>query len=799
MDDELRAALRGLQESLARIAAELDEAGRGVERVLDAAGPTGASSGPTGVSSTPDELATPPSGSPAVTPVIAWPSPPPAPASAQPAPGFASPVPGFVQPAPGFAPPAPGFAPPAPGFAQPAPGFTPPAPFPRPLPTNPSRDRRPGSWADTAGLQILGWVGGGVTVIGIVLLLVIASRDSGFAATARVLVGVVLGVALVLAGLALRRDTHRRALAVTVACTGLAVEFLTVVGATRLTGLVSKPVGFVASAVIVAVAVLLSRAWREPWLAGAAFGVGGLLAPVVGGGFTDSVLIFEAIMVGGGAACLLAGVGIYAWIGAAGAAAFTVLAIAVLTDQSTLAQTLIIAVIAAVAWATMLWRWWTGRAPTDPGPFPLRVPSPDPAQVARDYADYYAHQRLRSAARLDLVTGTASLIGGSVLLVLAVSSLGEPGVRDTAAGTVATILAVAFLAVTALARRSSAPRGPLRHGNVALLVAWSTTILLVASAVLSYGGDGDSASGVGWLLVAAAALAVAGIDRSVRLLMPGIGVAAIAVIATGTVVAPYQLLFWPSPSLVDPTGTLQPRAWAVVLPAGFGVLLVCALALWAVARCTVPIDNPSTGTVPGSPVSLGSPGSLGSPAGPGSPGSFGSRPTSPAGRPGGSSIADDGRWRLQPSVRIELLTWALVAAVVVGSYGILAVTMVVAYAISPDVGGYQGGQVAVTVLITIAGLVMAWQGSRHVVLRVGGLVLAAVAVGKLLLFDTRSLTVVPRALTFIGIGVLLLICAFLYLRATSRSVDAQGRDSETATAPQPLGPARSGGGGYPHG
>jgi uncharacterized membrane protein len=94
---------------------------------------------------------------------------------------------------------------------------------------------------------------------------------------------------------------------------------------------------------------------------------------------------------------------------------------------------------------------------------------------------------------------------------------------------------------------------------------------------------------------------------------------------------------------------------------------------------------------------------------------------------------------------------------------------VLAYAISPTESGYQGGQVAVTALITLAGLLLLWQGFRQVVLRIGGLVLAGLAVAKLLLFDTRSLSAMPRAVTFIVVGVLLLIGAVVYLRTTSRA------------------------------
>jgi hypothetical protein len=551
-----------------------------------------------------------------------------------------------------------------------------------------------------------------------VLLLVIAVQQGGISPGARVAIGLVLGAALILAGVVLRRSDDRQALAVTLACTGLAVEYLSVVGAVRPAEIATPVVGFVGIAAIVAIAVLLSTAWAEPWLAGIAFLASGLLAPAVGGGVTDPVLIFEALLVAGGAVCLWLGDGRFAWAGA-GLAAAVVFVAGLAAHPSTVVSVSVAVVLTVLAWVTVVARWTAGRVPVDPGPFPLRAPSRDPAQVARDYADFHAHQRLRETARADAVLAASSLAASAGLLVLTLATLHPPGLRDLPIAITAAVVAIAFLALGVAAART-----PRLQPTPVVPTAWSAAIALVGLALLRLlGGD---ARGVAWVLAAAIALAVAGADRSVRLLLPALAAMVVALLASGRVLHPGDLLSWPPHTLLG-IGGLQDRLWTLVLPTGLAIVAMSAVAWWAVTRCTA--EAPPTGS---------------------------------RAMAGGPAI-------VTAQGRIATLTWALVGCVVIAIYGVLAVTMVLAYAISPTEGGYEGGQVAVTALITVAGLLLLWQGFRQVVLRIGGLVLAAVAVAKLLLFDTRSLSAMPRAVTFVVIGVLLLASAAVYLRAMARS------------------------------
>ncbi len=600
------------------------------------------------------------------------------------------------------------------------------------------------SWADTAGLKVLGWVGGGVTVLGIVLLLVIAAQQGILGPLARVIIGFVLGAVLVGGAALLHRRPAHGTLAVTIGSTGLAVEYLAVAGAVRLADLFPPLVGHGASALIVVVAVSMAVAWREPWLAGASFAVSGLLAPVVGGGFSASVLGFEAVMVAGGAACLLLGLGIFAWAGAGIAAVFAFL-MAMAIDVFTPVGLVLAIVVVAIAWATFIGRWATGRAPIDPGPFPVRPRSHDPEQIARDYADFHEHNRLRDEARLHSAVATVSLSIGAGLLAVALVVVEPAGVQNLTAGVISAVLTVLF-AVVAWA---SGRHAPLGHTS-ARVVAWCGTIALAGVSLLRLlGGDARSVS---WAVLATVILVIVAVERLTWLLAPALAAAGVALLAAGPALHPSDLLSWPPNGLVD-GGGLMTRGWTVVLPGGICVIAMCFAAWWAVARVTA-----ARVTAARAAAATGSPDGGTGVSGP---------HRGPAAAPAGTATPEQHR--------ITVMGWTLVGCSAVACYGLLAVTMVLAYAASPTHAGHQAGQIVVTIFVTLVALALLWQGFRRLIVRLGGLGLAAVAVAKLLLFDTSTLEALPRAITVIGVGVLLLTGAVAYLAALSRVGGASGR------------------------
>jgi uncharacterized membrane protein len=83
---------------------------------------------------------------------------------------------------------------------------------------------------------------------------------------------------------------------------------------------------------------------------------------------------------------------------------------------------------------------------------------------------------------------------------------------------------------------------------------------------------------------------------------------------------------------------------------------------------------------------------------------------------------------------------------------------------------FQRGQTAVSALWAVVGLALLsiglWRDLRN--LRIGGLVLFGIALAKLFLYDLSTLSAMSRALSFLGVGLVLLFAAFLYQRVSGR-------------------------------
>jgi uncharacterized membrane protein len=93
---------------------------------------------------------------------------------------------------------------------------------------------------------------------------------------------------------------------------------------------------------------------------------------------------------------------------------------------------------------------------------------------------------------------------------------------------------------------------------------------------------------------------------------------------------------------------------------------------------------------------------------------------------------------------------------------------------------FQRGQTGVSALWAVVGLALLsiglWRDSRN--FRIGGLVLFGIALAKLFLYDLSALSAMARALSFLGVGLVLLLAAFLYQRVS-------GRDEEAGSPPRP--------------
>ncbi|HVH22474.1 MAG TPA: DUF2339 domain-containing protein [Pseudonocardia sp.] len=171
------------------------------------------------------------------------------------------------------------------GGPPPGPGYPPAAGYPAPPP--PRRTAPPLFRPVTAlsGARLMAWTGGAVTLLGVVLLLVLAASRGWFSPPARVGAGVALGVVLVGLGCWLHRRESARTGAVALAATGFATGYLVLAAATAIYGYLT-PVPALLLALLVAGGGLgLADRWRSQPLAGGVVVAAALLAPVLAGGW----------------------------------------------------------------------------------------------------------------------------------------------------------------------------------------------------------------------------------------------------------------------------------------------------------------------------------------------------------------------------------------------------------------------------------------------------------------------------------------------------------------------------------
>lgn len=158
------------------------------------------------------------------------------------------------------------------------------------------------------------------------------------------------------------------------------------------------------------------------------------------------------------------------------------------------------------------------------------------------------------------------------------------------------------------------------------------------------------------------------------------------------------------------------------------------------------------------------------------------RRTAPAEEP-----ASSGSWysELAGDLEERQPRWAAATAWVAAGLAVYVASLAIlelAQAVSPgtiDVD-FQRGHVAVSALWGVIGLALLYAGlvRRSRALRYAGFVLFALAVGKIFLYDLANLSAVARALSFLGVGGILLLGGFFYQRLTSQLGDGnKGADT----------------------
>ncbi|SDI84322.1 Predicted membrane protein [Actinokineospora alba] len=187
--------------------------------------------------------------------------------------------------------PPPGYAWPSPPMVQPMPAMGQPPRWPAPAPVRrESLGEKLGK--EGAGSRLLAWIGGAVTLLGIVLLLVLAIQRGWLGPLPRVLVGAGFGLALVAVGLRLHRDPAGRTGAFALAATGIAVLYLDTIAATTLYEYLPVVVGLGVALAIVVGGLRLATHWDSALLGTAVVLGCAVCAPLITQGFTPTLVTF---------------------------------------------------------------------------------------------------------------------------------------------------------------------------------------------------------------------------------------------------------------------------------------------------------------------------------------------------------------------------------------------------------------------------------------------------------------------------------------------------------------------------
>ncbi|MDX3192005.1 DUF2339 domain-containing protein [Streptomyces sp. MN03-5084-2B] len=227
--------------------------------------------------------------------------------------------------------------------APPPPQYTPPSPspyVPRPYVPVPRQTLGEKLGKEGAGSRVLAWVGGAVTLLGVVLLLVLAVQRGWLGPLPRVLVGAGFGLALTGTGVWLHRKPAGRTGAFALAATGIATLYLDVVAATSLYEFLPVLAGLAAGLAVTVGGLLVAVRWESSLLASAVVVGCVVCAPMIVGGFTPELVTFllvvlvatapvqlhrdwSSLTLAAGVPPLLASVISTAWLGAHGSWANT--------------------------------------------------------------------------------------------------------------------------------------------------------------------------------------------------------------------------------------------------------------------------------------------------------------------------------------------------------------------------------------------------------------------------------------------------------------------------------------------
>jgi uncharacterized membrane protein len=142
-----------------------------------------------------------------------------------------------------------------------------------------------------SGARVLAWTGGGVTLLGVVLLLALAASRDWFGPPVRVAGGALLGVALIGLALHLHRRAAARVGALALAGTGFATLYLVVVAATELYEYLAPVPALLVALAVAAGGLGLADSWRAQLLGVGVVAGAALLAPALAWGWLLVALV----------------------------------------------------------------------------------------------------------------------------------------------------------------------------------------------------------------------------------------------------------------------------------------------------------------------------------------------------------------------------------------------------------------------------------------------------------------------------------------------------------------------------
>ncbi|TWF92821.1 DUF2339 domain-containing protein [Saccharopolyspora dendranthemae] len=503
--------------------------------------------------------------------------------------------------------------------------------------------------------QVLAWVGGGVTLLGVVFLLVLAVQQDWIGPAARIAGGAALAALLIAAGWWVhRKAAEQRVASISLATTGFAALFLDVVAATALYGFLPAPAGLGLGLVVAIGGLALADRWQaQPLAVGVVLG-SAICAPMITQG-ADALLIGFVVLLqvaaapvqvrrGWGGLALAAGIPsvLAALIGAFWGLAY---------PNPVLVPTILAAAVLGVIIAAVTAGFRPAAERTAIG---LLVAAPTPSFLA-------------GPMLLERAEATATGVGMALLLA-AIWAVGRylPAFADWLPGRF--LAAVGAMAVVATGQATITA---LDASSWATGLLCEALLLTVAGHLLRRGG----------ILLGAGCYAVFGFF-----------------LALGNEV-PLGALLW--------------------FDEGTGVAgLIAGLLITVVA-----VALPTAG------VRIGKVGSL------------------PASLP------------LWASAALALL------------YGTASATMAACLLVGESRGAFLTGHILITLCWVVFAIALLLRGVQVRHLRIGGLVLTAVSLAKLLLFDLATLDGFARVIAFLCAGLILLAAGVGYAKLLTRQAE----------------------------